>query len=97
MTYRLPSPAQACHLSSDPHRRLGSCSRLIIPRILLGRLCLPDPPELEVLVRGTRCDRASVGTERGSEHPLVVCRNIIYLLEGGVRPEGDVVVWETVG
>jgi hypothetical protein len=26
-----------------------------------------------------------------------VCRNIIYLLEGGVRPEGDVVVWETVG
>jgi hypothetical protein len=73
----------------------------IVDTSKLGRrLALPPFkhfPELEVLVTARRRDRRPIWTEARVEDPrLVRLGNIGDFRESGVRPDGKLVVWDTV-
>jgi hypothetical protein len=53
--------------------------RLLIT--LLARLCLPDLPELEVLITGTCSYSCPIRAEGTTQHSTIVGGYIVYLLQ----------------
>jgi hypothetical protein len=82
---------------SDPHGILTPAHPAIALVVgFLGRPSLPDLPKLQILITSTCRDRRTIGTETTAQYSTIVGGYVVNLLERGVRPERDGVVWEAV-